>query len=161
MECSSVDLFQIERQHYPEKFWSSYNSLYCSHHSLLIYALGELFVFWFSFFLKGNILVIKLGIIWPQLQMSDRCWIWKNTLGVHEVTLFTGLTAYFVRESLFLLHFYSSLLFFSPVFWGSGEETLCPYDRMTFRCLFTGGSLWLRSPGKPELPISCECPHAV
>lgn len=76
-------------------------------------------------------------------------------------SLLTGLTAYFVMESLFLLHFFSSLLIFSPVFWGSGEEILSPYDRKTFHCLFTCGSLWLRSPGEPELPISCECPHAV
>lgn len=71
MECSSVDLFQTERQHYPEKVWSSYNSLYCSHHSLLVDALGGLFVFRFSYVSNNNILVIKLGKIWPHLQMSD------------------------------------------------------------------------------------------
>lgn len=161
MECSSVDLFQIERQHYPEKVWSSYNSLYCSHHSLLVDVLGELLVFWFSFVLKDNILVIKLGKIWPHLQMPDQCWIWKNntesTYG--EPSLF-GLTAYIFMQTLFLLYFFSSLFIFSSVSWG-GEETLSPNDRKTFHCLFTCGSLWLRSPGEPELPISCECPHAV
>lgn len=129
MECSSVDLFQIERQHYPEKVWSSYNSLYCSHHSLLVDVLGELFVFWFSFVLKHHILVIS----WVKFSPIYRCLINAET-GRTSLRVHRGKPHWLVSQHIFSCnHFFfyipfplCSFFFFSVL---QGERNLYPNDK--------------------------------